>query len=168
MPKSKNHLPRFGRPVVYTLMLVTGLIVVSVCGYIVFMMAYIEVGRVHTVPDPALLPTADYLIANPQPTLPGVEIDLDGRGWHKPFLCYLKEEKNSFLKYYRWHELYLNGSRVPIAKMVTMSWSPDFRDHCISDSVTPLSPGVHLFEFQLRQQPWDTPFVYQWAVRVPE
>ena len=142
------------------------------CGLIAY--AYISSGEIRPSIDAALLPTAEYLYGHPQPTLPYLQVNFrevessicygDGYSHEGDFRTQPR------LSFSLWTETFLNGSRVPFLALQINQGSyisePPFSYLTFCIDKTGLNTGLHLVEVRLKKGPWDTPIIYQWAVRV--
>ena len=178
MNKQKKTPYSFHRKLMRWPIILSGAFGLGVCGYIAFMTAYVSIGSIPTSPDPALLPTAEYLYAHPQPAPAFIRVKSHASPSF-PSLCYeagyIREGRVVMqLAVSQWTELFLNGVRIPPTSVYAVSTGDFSRDEmsvswnefCMDSAQ--LEPGLYLLELHLRRTLWETPIIYQWAVKVGE
>jgi hypothetical protein len=173
MVKERNasDLPR-SRPF-SRLLKVLSWIAVILCGCLLLQTIYRNIGFIKTSPDAALLPTAEYLYAHPQPTLDYVQVSSHDSDV-KNRICYWDgyRDQDDVKTHPRLEDfpsslLFLNGSQVPLSAVHTEINSASLEEDLHLAScfyTTGLSTGMHLVELHLKANPWDTPIIYQWVV----
>jgi hypothetical protein len=152
-------------------------IAVILCAGLLIVVIYRSIGFVPASPDAALLSTAEYLYANPQPTLEYVQFNNQTSATQRKICYWAGPNKDDTTKTspqlgdFPSSILFVNGGRVPLNDIhVEIRTDQELESVHLAPcvGVAGLNAGVHLVELHLKANPWDTPIIYQWAVMVED
>jgi hypothetical protein len=139
----------------------------GICSFYSLIFVYAQSGDPQRTPDASMLLTAQYLSEHPMPTVEAIQADTYAS---KKAVRYCASVTETSI----WTEVMLNGGRIPPLSVSLNNMSSLNADSARSERkplcfhIANLPTGLHLVEVRLRQNPWDVPIVYQWAIRVEE
>lgn len=141
--------------------------VCGMCSVYTLILVYAQSGDPQRTPDASMMLTAQYLYEHPMPTVEAIQVDTYAS---KKAVRYCASVTETSM----WTDVLVNGARmaplsVSLNSISSVSYDfppPGRKPLCFHIASLPM--GLQLVEVRLRQNPWDVPVIYQWAIRVVE
>ena len=123
--------------------------------------------------DAEFIPTAEYLLKNPEPDSEFVRLKVYGKDYHATLCVYYSAPSRFATDVGWWMEIYLNNERADFPWSIDMHglqradevrW--DSSDRCTFQR---LDSGIHLLEVRLKYSRFEEPFhVHRWAFEIKD